>query len=46
MLPMKAEYWEKADYMADMDGTTRSAIVSQDRVFLEHADERGKDEKI
>ena len=29
MLSMKAEYWEKADYMADMDGTTRSAIVAQ-----------------
>lgn len=28
MLSMKAEYWEKADNIADMDGTTRSAIIA------------------
>ena len=29
MLSMKADYWVKADKMADTAGTTRSAIVAE-----------------
>ena len=47
MLFMKAKYWEKADYMADMDGTTRRAIVAQSiECFWKMRMKEENDEKI
>ncbi|MBD5641051.1 MAG: hypothetical protein HDQ91_01355 [Desulfovibrio sp.] len=43
MLSMKADFWSKADEMADDSGTTRSAIVAESIEMLWRA--RKNDEK-